>query len=158
MWRESKRISTTRTGNWSGPSLNWARWCSGKWTTRSHTWSRAWSSPGGFTTTATTLSRQSGGSMATIILHRSKLIIQSSKLNFQFIRKTGSVSREIRDIQNQIRQEESRDLQSKVEKLTRDLQTLHRENAEMATFIKSKQWMMIYFLFVWLSTWKLCNE
>ena len=55
------------------------------------------------------------------------------------LRKTGSVSREIRDIQNQIRQEEGRDLRSKVEKLTRDLQTLHRENAEMATFIKSKQ-------------------
>lgn len=58
---------------------------------------------------------------------------------FPFFRKTGSVSREIRDIQNQIRQEEGRDLRSKLEKLTRDLQTLHRENAEMATFIKSKQ-------------------
>ena len=49
------------------------------------------------------------------------------------------MSREIRDIQNQIRQEEGRDLQSKVDKLTRDLQTLHTENAEMAVFIKSKQ-------------------
>ena len=49
------------------------------------------------------------------------------------------MSREIRDIQSQIRQEEGRDLQSKVDKLTRDLQTLHTENAEMAVFIKSKQ-------------------
>ena len=49
------------------------------------------------------------------------------------------MSREIRDIQSQIRAEEGRGLSSKVDTLMRDLQALLTENAEMTKLIKSKQ-------------------
>merc|ERR1712227_757386 len=49
----------------------------------------------------------------------------------EIIRKTGAVSREIRDIESQIRQDESRDLKSKVERLSIDLQMLQKENSEI---------------------------
>ena len=53
-------------------------------------------------------------------------------------RKTGAVSREIRDIQSQIRQEEGRDLKTKIEKLKLDLQMLQNENSEMLKTLKGK--------------------
>jgi len=54
----------------------------------------------------------------------------------EMIRKTGSVSREIREIQNQIKQEESRDFSSKIEKLATDMKILQKENSDLAKLLK----------------------
>ena len=59
------------------------------------------------------------------------LFIHSSRF-----RKTGSVSREIREIQNQIKQEESRDFSSKIEKLATDMKILQKENSDLAKLLK----------------------
>ena len=55
-----------------------------------------------------------------------------------FNRKTGAISREIRDMEAQIKHEESRDLKRKIEKLSQDFILLQKENASKAQELKSK--------------------
>merc|ERR1711874_334653 len=49
------------------------------------------------------------------------------------IRKTGAIGREIRDMESQIKNEESRDLKSKIGKLSQDFTFLQQENASLAS-------------------------
>ena len=53
-------------------------------------------------------------------------------------RKTGAIGREIRDMEAQIKNEESRDLKSKIGKLSQDFTFLQKENASLATELKRK--------------------
>ena len=48
------------------------------------------------------------------------------------IRKTGALSRETRDLEEQIRAEESKGLKAKIERLSEDFSSLQSENKELA--------------------------
>ena len=66
------------------------------------------------------------------------LFLKIYKSNFLTNRKTGAIGREIRDMESQIKNEESRDLKSKIGKLSQDFTFLQKENASLATELKRK--------------------
>ena len=66
------------------------------------------------------------------------LFLKIYKSNFFTNRKTGAIGREIRDMESQIKNEESRDLKSKIGKLSQDFTFLQQENASLASELKRK--------------------